>query len=89
MTEYTESLKLSLDEANAVNSMMATGGWKILDKRMKDLLQSDIAKLKKETDYNKILKLQANIEAIERLYQSIDSVVKQGNQAEADLNKYI
>ncbi len=88
MNGYLNSLKFSLEEASAVNSMLHTKGWEILDKKMKYLLKNDIEKLKRESDYNKILRLQANIGAIERLYQQLDSVIQQGNQAEIDIQKY-
>lgn len=51
----------------AYREMVSTPGWAILEKALKDLTDSLVDSLKRETDLPKLIRLQAEIKALEAL----------------------
>lgn len=73
------------EEATAVKSMTMTDGWsKVLVPRLQEWRRALLESLVTVTEHLEVIKIQRQITAIDKLFNTIDGIVLEGEKAEED-----
>ena len=76
----------AVQTAERLRSLLASGGWKIIDTYLKRVRASNLERLVTAKDMKEVLFCQAAIQTIDALYSEIESLIRNGETARQALN---